>query len=84
MDVSDIFYFFRSGEVKEESEATGRGEGRIFIENPKKGGLPGGGGGRRAWRVFVGNWGGGELNIFLSGPKCPPRIHQVYTLSILS
>ena len=71
MDVSDISFFFCSGEGKGESEEPGGGGGRFFIEIPRRGGLPGGWGrGRGAGRVFAGNLGGG-LNIF-SGPKLPP------------
>ena len=59
VDVSDIFYFFLcSGEGKEESEASERGGGSVFIENPRRG-LPGGGGGRGTGRVSGGNLGGG-------------------------
>ena len=43
VDVSDISYFFCSGEGKGESEAPG---GSVFIENPRRGGgFPGRGGG---------------------------------------
>ena len=64
VDVSDIFYFFCSGEGKGgESEVPGEGGGDdFFIENPRGGGvLPGGGGrgGREAGRVSAGNLGGG-------------------------
>ena len=72
MDVSDIFYFFCSGEGKGESGATGGGGGLLKI--------PGGGGGPReggrgAGRVSAANWlnilgGGGKY--FIGGPKCPP------------
>ena len=72
VDVSDILYFFCSGEVGE-SEATGKGGGRDSIENPREGGgLPEGGGGQGAGRVFAGNLGGGGAKYFFSGPKCPP------------
>ena len=37
VDVLDIFFFFRSGEGKGESEGVGRGS--IFIENPRRGGV---------------------------------------------
>ena len=64
VDVSDIFLFlFCSGEGKGESEAPGRGGGSVFIENPRRGGLPGerrGGGrgaGKGVWGFFF--WGGG-------------------------
>ena len=64
VDVSNIFYFFCSGEGKGELEAPGRGGGRFFfIENPRRGGvLPReglGGGGRGAGRVPAGNLDGG-------------------------
>ena len=65
MDVSDIFYFFSSGEGKGESGATGRGRGSaFFIENPRRGG----GGGEGAATVSARNFGGGGgLNIFFRG-----------------
>ena len=74
MDVSDIFYFFCSGEGKGESGATGRGGCRFLLKIPGKGGggLPGGGG-EGAGRVSAGHLGGRGLNIFFGGPKCPPR-----------
>ena len=61
VDVSDIFYFFGSGEGKGESEAPGGRQqvGFLFMK------LPGGGGGcsqdvgRGAGRVSGGNLGGG-------------------------
>ena len=48
VDVSDIFYFFCSGEGKGESRRQEGGEGRFLIENARTGGggLPGEGGGR--------------------------------------
>ena len=57
VDVSDIFYFFCSGEGKGEPPRRREGGGRFFIENPRRGGgLPGGWvGGRGAGRVFAGN-----------------------------
>ena len=77
-DVSDIFYFFLLGEGKGESEAAGRGVGLdILLKIPE-----GGGGlqlGRRAREGVCGElgiWGGGGLNFFFSGPKCPPRKSQ--------
>ena len=72
VDVSDIFYFFCSG------------EGRRGCPNCRKGGvdflvkIPGGGSRGRggAGRVSVANWGirGGGLNFFFAGPKCPPSL----------
>ena len=72
MDVSDFFYFFRTGEVKEESEAPGRGEGRIFIENPKKGGLPDGGGPKGLGGV-CGELGGRGAKYFFFGAEMPTK-----------
>ena len=63
VDVSDIFYFFCSGEGKGESEALGGDWGRFLLKIPGGRGVsPGRGGGgeeRGAGRVFVGNLGGG-------------------------
>ena len=40
MDISDIFYFFRSGRGEGESEAPGGGGGdRFFIENSQERGV---------------------------------------------
>ena len=59
--VSDIFYFFllEGGEGGVRGARTGAGV--VFIENARGGGggSQEGEGGRGAWRVFVGNWGGG-------------------------
>ena len=67
MDVSDIFYFFCSGEGKAESEAPGRG-GLVFIQNPKGGvSCRRGGGGPRGWEGVCGEGGGRGLHIFLRG-----------------
>ena len=73
VDVSDIFYFFCSGR-RTESEAPGGGGGRrFFIENPRRGGLPGGWerGVRGREGVFAGNLGGGggAKNIFFLGSR---------------
>ena len=75
MGVSDIFYFFWSGEGKGESWATGRVEvGFSFFEKPRRGGgFPkkgGGRGGREGARRNFG--GGGGAKYFFSGPKFPP------------
>ena len=83
MDVSDIFYFFRSGEGKDESEAPGRGGGgRFLIENPKKGGGllggGGGGGGTRGLEGVCGELGGRGLNIFFRARNA----HQVQNRAI--
>ena len=62
MDVSDIFYFFCSGERKGESEALGRGAGgRFLLKIPGGGGVSGrvGAEGRGAGSVFAGIWGEG-------------------------
>ena len=69
VDVSDIFYFFCSGEGKGESRATGRGGVGFLLK------ITGGGGesgrGQRGPRVSTGNWGGG-VNIFFRGRN----VHQ--------
>ena len=75
VDVSDIFYFFCSGERKGEPEATGRvGGDRLFIENARReGGLRGErgrgceGGREGVCREFGGIGGGAKY--FFSGPK---------------
>ena len=77
MDVSDIFYFFCSGEGKGESGATWGGVG-FLLKIPRGGGVSqeGVGGGEGAGRVSagdLGNLGGGGAKYFFSGPKCPPR-----------
>ena len=62
MDVSNIFYFFCSGEEKGECEEPGGGWVGFFLKIPGGGGggLRGeGGGDRGARRVSAGNWGGG-------------------------
>ena len=68
-----LLIFFGSGRGKGESEAPGRGRGLVFIENPRRGGLPGEGGGRGACRVSLGNLGAGA-KYFFSAPKFPPCI----------
>ena len=50
MDVSDIFYFFCSGEGNWGSKAQGGGGGGIFYGKSQEGGSPGGGGGGRGAR----------------------------------
>ena len=73
MDVSDIFYFFCSGGGRG-FEAPERGEGgRIFIENPTRGGSAGGEGGEGPGGCLRGIGGGGG-KYFFSGPKFPPRV----------
>ena len=76
VDVSDIFFcFFCLGRGKGESEGAGGGGGSIFYENPSRG-VSRRDRGRPAGRVSAANWGiggGGGLNFFFSGPKCPPR-----------
>ena len=72
LDFLDIFYFFllRGGEGGVRGAGGVGGGGRYFIENPRRGVLPGrmGAGGRGAGRVFAGNlWGRGGLNIFFRG-----------------
>ena len=68
-----IFYFFLSGEGKGKSEALGGGGGRLFIENPRRGGFCTEGG-RGAGRVSAANWRiwGGGLNFFFRGRN----VHQ--------
>ena len=73
VDVSDIFYFFCSGEAKGEPEGPGGGGGRFFMENPRRGGggFPPAGGGRggEGREGVSGEFGGGALNIFFRGRK---------------
>ena len=76
MDVSDIFNSAREG-GKRVSEATrlreGGGGGQFFIESTRRGGVSRTGGaegpGGCLRQEFLG---GGGLNIFFSGAKCPP------------
>ena len=52
---------------------TRRGGGvRFSIENHRRGVFQERGGGLRGWEVVCGEFGGGGLNFFFSGPKCPP------------
>ena len=77
-DVSDIFYFSLLGGGR---GVRGRqGGGSVFIKNPRKGG---GGvsheGVKGAGRVSAGNSGGwGGAKYFFSGPKCPPRLSNLF------
>ena len=66
--------FLCSGEGKGESGAT-REEGgvRFLIENPRRGSVSQGGGGRGGREGVCGELGGGGLNIFFSGRN----VHQV-------
>ena len=74
MDVSDFFFFFCSGRGKGESEAPGGVGDRFFIENPRRGGRPGGAEGPEGCLRRIGEfWGGGGLNIFFQGRN----VHQV-------
>ena len=61
VDVSDIFFFFCSGEWKGEPEEPGGGGDNFLLKIPGGGGVSraGGGEGRGAGRVFAGNLGGG-------------------------
>ena len=61
VDVSDIFYFFLLGGGEGGVRGAGKGRGRIFIENPRRGGLPGGWGprGEGPGGCLRGIWGGG-------------------------
>ena len=75
-DVSDIFYFFCLGREK---GVGGRSEGggvSIFIENPRRGGSPEGGGAEGPGGCLrrIGDLGGGGAKYFFSGPKSPPRL----------
>ena len=67
--VSDMFYLFRSGEGKEESEAPGRGGGVVSQK---------GGAGARGGRVSARNLGGGG-EIFSFGAEIPTKnlLHTV-------
>ena len=72
VDVSDIFYFFCSGDRKGESKAPGGGGGgRFLIENPRGGGglTAGGGGGARGREGVCGKLGrgGGAKFFFFRG-----------------
>ena len=74
MDVSDTFYFFSAlglGEREEASEEVARGG--PDLRKIEGGGVPRRrrGKGKGAGGMSVGR-GGGGLNIFFSGPKCPP------------
>ena len=70
VDVSDIFYFFSSGEGKRESGAIGRGGGRFLLLKVPGGGGGGffqeGGGSEGARSLSAGNLGRG-LNILFRG-----------------
>ena len=70
MDVSDIFYFFCSGEGKGAWRATGRGGGSVFFLLKTLGG-PGG----CLQGIFWG--GGGGLNIFCFGAEAPAKISVI-------
>ena len=79
LDVSDITYFFFSGEGKWESEAPGKGRGLFFLENHMRGSVPGErGGGRGAGRVSAGRRGGGEAKYVYRG-RNPHRVLHVST-----
>ena len=68
VDVSDIFYFFCSGEGKGESGATWGGFGSLLKIPRRGGGLPGGvGKGREGVRRELG--GGGGLNFVFFGAE---------------
>ena len=68
MDVLDIFIVFCLGEGKGESEAPRKGAGIGFFLKILGGGISQErGGGRGAWRVSVGNLGGGWAKYFVSG-----------------
>ena len=69
-----FIFFSRRGRVKGESEAPGGGRVRFFLffENPRRGGVPGGGGAKGPGGCLrrIGEFGG---KIFFWGPKRPPR-----------
>ena len=70
MDVLDVFYLL--GGRGRGSPRHQEGEGRFFAETPRRGGLPGvGGGGARGREGVCGEW--GEAKYFFSGPIFPPR-----------
>ena len=75
MDVSDLFYFFLFGGGKREEASEEVAGGPVSMKNRGRGGgVPRRrrGRGRAPWECLRGKRGGG-LNIFFSGPKCPPR-----------
>ena len=76
--IFSIFFLLGGGERG--VRGAGRGGGRFFIENPRRGvSRAGGGGARGAGRVFAGNvGGGGGLNIFFRGRNS----HQVCLVDI--
>ena len=69
----DILYFFLLGGVR--GARSGGGGDRIFIENPRRGGVSRRGKGRGAGRVELGKffWGGGGLMVFFFGGR---NVHQ--------
>ena len=68
-----FFIFFLLGEGEGGSPRPPGGGGRFSIENPRRGGgSPGGAEGPGGGLRRIGDLGGG-VNIFFSGPKCPPR-----------
>ena len=72
MDVSDIFYFFCSGEGKGGVRGDREGGGRICIENARRGGGVSRGGRDGEGAGSVSRESGGGANFFFGGPKCPP------------
>ena len=75
VEVSDIFYFFCSGEGKGGPGRQGAGGAGFLLKSPGGGGgsPTGGRGARGAGRVSVGNWGGGvEAKYFFRGRN----VHQ--------
>ena len=74
MDVPDIVYFFCAGRGEGSPRPREGGERSFFfVENPRReGGGFEDGRGRGPGRCLRRIWGGGGLNFFFSGPKCPP------------
>ena len=65
------------GEAEGGVRGAGSGGGRLFMENPRKGGGLQKGRGRGAGSVSAADWGigWGGAKYFFSGPKCPPSIY---------
>ena len=81
MDVSDIFYFFCSGERKGEFEAPGGGRGDDFLlKIPGRGvSRAGRGGGARGWEGVCGEFGWGGAKYFFFGAEIPTKMITIDT-----